>query len=319
VTVVHWGDVEGFDIPKDVKPLGGHWQRLADAAGSVAVGVHRVRLADGEMMTPPHLHSVEEEIVHVLSGSATLWQRGTTCIVATGDTIVFPAGGPEHTLIGGDGDGGDGGVEVLVFGTRRIPESGVLPRTRVAWLARSTVTINETHPWKAEAALGIPEGVPGDRPGNVAALDDLEGDYGGIVKHPARACGAKQSGLNWLGLPPDAEGAPPHCHSADEEVFVVLGGSGNLELWGPPRPGESLPDGPNEVIPVRPGNVVARPPGTRVSHSFRSGPEGMIYLAYGTREPNDICYYPRSNKIFFRGLGVIGRLDLLEYSDGEPS
>jgi uncharacterized cupin superfamily protein len=45
----------------------------------------------------------------------------------------------------------------------------------------------------------------------------------------------------------------------------------------------------------------------------------MIYLAYGTREPNDICYYPRSNKIFFRGLGVIGRLDLLEYSDGEPS
>ena len=67
------------------------------------------------------------------------------------------------------------------------------------------------------------------------------------------------------------------------------------------------------------GNVVARPPGTRTSHSFRSGPEGMIYLAYGTREPNDICYYPRSNKIFFRGLGVIGRLELLEYSDGEPS
>ena len=54
-------------------------------------------------------------------------------------------------------------------------------------------------------------------------------------------------------------------------------------------------------------------------HSFRSGLEGMIYLAYGTREPNDICYYPRSNKIFFRGLGVIARLELLEYSDGEPS
>jgi uncharacterized cupin superfamily protein len=314
VTLVHWDDVEGFDIPADVKPLGGHWQRLADAAGSVRVGTHRVRLAEGEMMTPPHLHSVEEEIFHVLSGSATLWQRGTTCTVAAGDTVVFAPGGPEHTLIGADG-----GVEVLVFGTREIPESGVLPRTRVAWLARSTVTINESHPWKAEAALGIPDGVPGERPDNVAALDDLEGDYGGIVKHPARACGAKRSGLNWLGLPPDAEGAPPHCHSADEEVFVVVGGSGTLELWGQPRPGEPLPDRPDEVIPVRPGHVVARPAGTRTSHCFRSGPEGMIYLAYGTREPNDICYYPRSNKIFFRGLGVIARLELLEYSDGEPS
>ncbi len=208
---------------------------------------------------------------------------------------------------------------MLVFGTRRIPESGVLPRTRVAWLARSTRDDQRSASMEGRGRSRHPRRRPGDRPANVAALDDLEGDYGGIVKHPARACGAKQSGLNWLGLPPDAEGAPPHCHSADEEVFVVLGGSGNLELWGPPRPGEPLPDRPNEVIPVRRGNVVARPPGTRTSHSFRSGPEGMIYLAYGTREPNDICYYPRSNKIFFRGLGVIGRLELLEYSDGEPS
>jgi uncharacterized cupin superfamily protein len=314
VTLVHWDDVEGFDIPDDVKPLGGHWQRLADAAGSVGVGMQRVRLAPGQMMTPPHLHSVEEEIVHVLSGSATLWQGGATCTVVEGDTIVFPPGGPEHTLIAVDGS-----VEVLVFGTREIPESGVLPRTRVAWLARSAVTINESHPWKAEAALGLPDGVPGDRPANVAVLADLEGDFGGIVKHPARACGAKRTGLNWLGLPPDTEGAPPHCHSAEEEVFVVLDGSGLLELWGPPRPGGPPPDEPTEVISVKRGHVVARPPGTRMSHSFRSGPEGMIYLAYGTREPNDVCYYPRSNKIFFRGLGVIARLELLEYSDGEPS
>jgi hypothetical protein len=35
VTLVHWDDVEGFDIPGDMQPLGGQWQRLADAAGSV--------------------------------------------------------------------------------------------------------------------------------------------------------------------------------------------------------------------------------------------------------------------------------------------
>ena len=42
MTLVHWDDVEGFDIPGDMQPLGGHWQRLGDAAGSVGLGAHRV-------------------------------------------------------------------------------------------------------------------------------------------------------------------------------------------------------------------------------------------------------------------------------------
>ncbi len=42
------------------------------------------------------------------------------------------------------------------------------------------------------------------------------------------------------------------------------------------------------------------------------------YLAYGTRNANDVCYYPRSNKIYFRGLGLIARLEDLDYNDGEP-
>jgi hypothetical protein len=49
VTLVHWDDVDGFNIPGESAPLGGRWQRLADAAGSVGVGMQRVRLADGQM------------------------------------------------------------------------------------------------------------------------------------------------------------------------------------------------------------------------------------------------------------------------------
>ncbi len=41
-------------------------------------------------------------------------------------------------------------------------------------------------------------------------------------------------------------------------------------------------------------------------------------LVYGTREPNDMCWYPRSSKIAWRGLGVIGRIETLDYFDGEP-
>jgi len=44
----------------------------------------------------------------------------------------------------------------------------------------------------------------------------------------------------------------------------------------------------------------------------------MTFLAYGTRKPNDVCYYPRSNKIYWRGLGLIARLEHLSYDDGEP-
>jgi hypothetical protein len=33
--------------------------------------------------------------------------------------------------------------------------------------------------------------------------------------------------------------------------------------------------------------------------------------------PMRICYYPRSNKIVFWGVGVVGRIERLDYWDGE--
>jgi len=313
VTLIHWDDVEGDDVPERLEPLGGHWQRLGDAAGSVRVGANRVQLGPGRLLTPAHAHTAEEEIFHVLGGSGTLWQGGKTCTVGAGDTIVHVAGGDAHTLIGGDD-----GLEVLIFGQRIPSEAAHLPRSRVSWLGRHGVLVHEDHPWAVEARLGLPDGEPAERPSNVVALDGLEGDYGGIVKHPGKEAGAKQTGLNWVALPPNEEGAQPHCHTAEEEVFVILDGEGTLELWGPPLPGEAPATAPKETHSLRRGHVVARPPGTRMSHSLRAGDAGMMYLAYGTREPSDVCYYPRSNKIFFRGVGLIARLEPLDYFDGEP-
>jgi uncharacterized cupin superfamily protein len=103
---------------------------------------------------------------------------------------------------------------------------------------------------------------------------------------------------------PSKQATPLHCHSLEEELFVVLDGEGTIVLG-------------DEEHAVRPGHVVARPPGTGISHQFRAGDQGLEFLAYGTRHPGDMCYYPRSNKIAFRGLGVIGRLERLNYWDGE--
>jgi hypothetical protein len=35
------------------------------------------------------------------------------------------------------------------------------------------------------------------------------------------------------------------------------------------------------------------------------------------RDPADVCYYPRSGKIAFRGVGLVGRIERLDYWDGE--
>ena len=69
--------------------------------------------------------------------------------------------------------------------------------------------------------------------------------------------------------------------------------------------------------PVRRGSVVCRPAGTGRPHTFRAGESTLSVLAYGTRDPRDTTYYPRSGKVSFRGLGLIGRLDVLDYWDGE--
>ena len=94
----------------------------------------------------------------------------------------------------------------------------------------------------------------------------------------------------------------------------MLEGEGTLMLMPSPQRAKAG----TEEVAVRAGHVISRPAGTGIAHAFRAGGTGITYLAYGTREPNDICYFPRSNKIFFRGVGLVARLESLDYFDGEP-
>ena len=65
------------------------------------------------------------------------------------------------------------------------------------------------------------------------------------------------TGIQHIEVAPGKDSSPQHCHSLEEELFVILDGAGALVL------GE-------EEIPVRPGHVVARPAGTGVGHMFRA-------------------------------------------------
>jgi uncharacterized cupin superfamily protein len=310
VTLAHWDEVEPRRPER--RGLGGAWTDLGTAAGSRDVGLHRIRLDAGEVSTPAHVHGAEEEIFFVLAGSGLSWQDGATHELGAGDCLVHRVRAEAHTL-----RAGDDGLDVLAFGERVSVSGAVLPLVGIRWLKPSWAEIGEgENPFDRDQRLEWPE--PSPRPANVVNLADVEGDYGGRWRRLGLAAGATQTGLNWADLPPNEEGAVPHCHSAEEELFVVLAGGGTLELWAPPSPEGPLQTGPRETHALRAGHVVSRPSGTRVSHCLRAGPEGMTYLAYGERDPNDVCYYPRSNKVFFRGVGLIARLDPLDYSDGEP-
>jgi uncharacterized cupin superfamily protein len=63
--------------------------------------------------------------------------------------------------------------------------------------------------------------------------------------------------------------------------------------------------------------VVARPAGTGAAHAFAAGEEGLRVLAYGTREPGDMAYHPRSGNLRISGLGLVGRLQPVDLWDGE--
>lgn len=308
--IAHWDDV----LPRDLRrgPMQLDRIDLGEAAGTRSVGVARLKLDPGGRSSPVHVELDEEEIFYMLAGSGVSWQDGEAYEVRPGDCIVHRVGWEAHTLIAGLG-----GLDVLAFGERTSATATYLPR---AGIARMGVTIEvspEPHPWDREAAAGdleVPD--PSPRPPTIVNRVEIEPQYDGTYWGLASAAGSERTGLNYIALPPGEEGAPPHCHSLDEEIFVVLEGGGTLILA--PSPQRARGGAGEEEIAIRAGHVISRPPATGIAHGIRAGDEGITYLAYGTRRPNDILYYPRSNKIFFRGVGLIARLDDLDYFDGEP-
>ena len=96
---------------------------------------------------------------------------------------------------------------------------------------------------------------------------------------------------------------------------MILDGDGMLELW--PSPVAADRGATREDIAVRAGHVVARPAGTRIAHQFIAGDGGMAILAYSNIDPNDLAFYPDSNKVKLRGLGVTVRVEPVDYWDGE--
>jgi uncharacterized cupin superfamily protein len=314
--ISHWDDVRTWRGERG--HIAGTWSSLTGRA-SRSVGLKRIQVDPGKWSTPLHLEGAEEEIFYVLGGSgiSVQWEGEGDPVgyeVRAGDCLVHLALENAHTL-----RAGPDGLDVLAFGQRTFA-NGItwLPRAGVAWLGETWAPVGaeDDHPWTKEAAAGPPEvGESSPRPSNIVHVLDLEpverdgATVGRRVRHPGREAGSSRTGLRHAEVFPGKLNAPPHCHSSEEEIFVVLDGDGHLLLYE---------DGGMEEYAVRAGAVVVRLPATGVAHAFRGGAQGMTLLMYGTRDPGDLCFYPRSGKVFFRGLGLLTRVgEQLDVWEGE--
>lgn len=129
--------------------------------------------------------------------------------------------------------------------------------------------------------------------------------FGGLSEGTA----AKKLGAGYDELAPGMRCCPYHFHHAQEEMFVILEGTGHLRVAG-------------EMLPLRAGDVVFIPPGPEYPHHIVNTSDAPLkYLSISTQERPEVCEYPDSGKLvaFGPGLRQVHRRDgSLGYWDGEP-
>jgi uncharacterized cupin superfamily protein len=123
---------------------------------------------------------------------------------------------------------------------------------------------------------------------NDAAFDDVE-DNGFFASRRATISdliGAKKLGYNLTVLPPGKAQCPFHAHHAEEEMFFILDGEGELRFG-------------DQRWPIRKDDVIACPcGGAEVAHQIiNTGANDLRYLAVSTIAEVEVCTYPDSQKV----------------------
>jgi len=160
-------------------------------------------------------------------------------------------------------------------------------------------------------------------PKPIANLDEVEftdiednGYYTSRRAQFSAGIGARKLGYNLTELPPGRAQCPFHSHRAEEEMFLILEGEGELRFG-------------SQRYRIRKHDVIACPTGGfDVAHQIiNTGTVTMRYLALSNVADMEICEYPDSNKIgvFAEDQGGPGLRKMfraettVEYYDGEST
>jgi mannose-6-phosphate isomerase-like protein (cupin superfamily) len=102
----------------------------------------------------------------------------------------------------------------------------------------------------------------------VKKIDEMEAAFGGGMRLARAGLGVSSFGMQVEEFPPNFDQYPEHSHDEDgqEEVYVVLRGSAEIEVEG-----ERIALDPDTIVRVGPG----------ASRRIFAGPEGVRILALG--------------------------------------
>lgn len=82
----------GYPDPFHQQVQGRWWKRIAPLAGLTELGASHVTLEPGAWSSQRHWHDEEDELVVMLSGSATLVEDDGETEVGAGDVLAWPKG-----------------------------------------------------------------------------------------------------------------------------------------------------------------------------------------------------------------------------------
>ncbi len=127
--------------------------------------------------------------------------------------------------------------------------------------------------------------------------------------------GLRQFGASYNAVPPGKSACPFHNHLGEDEMFIVLAGTGTY------RYGEAR-------YPIKAGDVLGAPAGGReTAHQIvNTGTEPLRFIGFSATVPADIVEYPDSEKFLAVSTTPAGerrRITMrqggeVDYWDGEP-
>ena len=118
--------------------------------------------------------------------------------------------------------------------------------------------------------------------------------------------GGKELGYSYDVVPPGKRACPFHSHRAEEEMFLIVRGTGTLRYG-------------SETRKIRAGDVICCPTGgPETAHQIVNDSDAeLAYLSVSTMMPAEVCEYPDSHKVGAYGDGGLRHMtrvgDNLDY------